>query len=115
MSRRVYLLGVGLALVALAFVLTDALLWEPGVTAANVKRIRAGMTLAQVEAIFGRKADDCTGSLKVFGTARQAYWTEKDGLVLVWLDSEGRVIGKLSLRQRAEGGPLARLRAWLGW
>jgi hypothetical protein len=42
MPRRVYLLGVGLALVALAFALTDALLWEPGVTAATVGRIRRG-------------------------------------------------------------------------
>jgi hypothetical protein len=30
MSRRVYLLGVGLALVALAFVLTDACSGAPG-------------------------------------------------------------------------------------
>jgi hypothetical protein len=30
LSGRVYLLGVGIALVALAFVGTDALLWEPG-------------------------------------------------------------------------------------
>ena len=53
MSRRVYLLGLGLALVALAFVVTDALLWEPGVTEANVKRIRPGMTLEQVERLLG--------------------------------------------------------------
>ena len=42
MSGRVYLLGVGLALVAGAFVLTDWLLappLTPGVTEANVKRL----------------------------------------------------------------------------
>ena len=43
MPRLVYLSGAGLALVALAFVLTDSLLWEPGVTEANVRRIRPGM------------------------------------------------------------------------
>src|SRR5437870_10676097 len=53
MSRRVYLLGVGLALVALAFILTDALLWQPGVIDANVRRIRQGMKLEDVEAILG--------------------------------------------------------------
>jgi hypothetical protein len=40
MSRRVYLLGIGLALVALAFVVTDTLFWEPGLTEANARRIR---------------------------------------------------------------------------
>jgi hypothetical protein len=57
MSRRVYLLGVGLALVALAFVLTDALLWQAGVTEANVNRIRPGMSLEQAEGILGKATD----------------------------------------------------------
>ena len=46
MSRRVYLLGVGLALVALALAVTDwALSLQPEATEANVKRIRKGLTL----------------------------------------------------------------------
>jgi hypothetical protein len=54
MSGRVYLLGVGLALVGLAFAVTDwALSLRPGVTEANVRRLREGMTLAEVEAILG--------------------------------------------------------------
>jgi hypothetical protein len=54
MSRRVYLLGVGLALVALALAVTDwALSLRYGVTEANYRRIRPGMTLEQVEAILG--------------------------------------------------------------
>ena len=57
MSRLVYLLGVGIALVAGAFLLTDALLWRPGATEANARRIREGMTLGEVEAIMGRPAD----------------------------------------------------------
>jgi hypothetical protein len=53
MSRQVYLLGVGVVLVAGALLLTDALLWESAVTEANVQRIRPGMTLEEVEGILG--------------------------------------------------------------
>ena len=54
MPRRVYLLGVGLALVALALAFTDwALSFQPGVTEANVKRIKPGMTMREVEGILG--------------------------------------------------------------
>ena len=54
MSGRVYLLGVGVALVALALAFTDrALSLQPGVTEANAKRIRLGMTLQEVEALLG--------------------------------------------------------------
>ncbi|MCI0459975.1 MAG: outer membrane protein assembly factor BamE [Gemmataceae bacterium] len=56
MSKRVYLLGVGLLLVAGAFLLADWLLTPPltpGVTERNVKRLRPGMTRGEVEAILG--------------------------------------------------------------
>ena len=50
MSRRVYLLGVGITLVALALAFTDwALSVQPGVTEANVRPVRPGMQLAEVE------------------------------------------------------------------
>jgi hypothetical protein len=39
MPRGAYLLGVGLALFALAFALTDELLSEPGVTETNARLI----------------------------------------------------------------------------
>src|SRR5262249_22484862 len=42
--RLVYLPGVGAILVAGAFVLTDRLVWPPGLTEANVRRVREGMT-----------------------------------------------------------------------
>jgi hypothetical protein len=45
MSRGVFLLGVGVALVALGLAVTDwALSLLPGVTEANTRRIRVGMT-----------------------------------------------------------------------
>src|SRR5437868_2415316 len=57
MPRWVFLLGVGLLLVAGAFVVTDAALAPtPGVTGENCDRIRKGMTLANVEAILGGPA-----------------------------------------------------------
>jgi hypothetical protein len=56
MPRTVFLLGVALFLVALAFLATDASLWRPGVTEANMRRIRPGMTVTQAEAILGGPA-----------------------------------------------------------
>ena len=56
MSKRVYFFGLAIAAVALAFVLADQLFLEPGVSASNVRRIRPGMTLAEVEEILGGRS-----------------------------------------------------------
>ena len=48
----------GVALVLGALLLTDRLLWQPGLTEDNVRRIRPGMTLAEVEALLGGPAAD---------------------------------------------------------
>src|SRR5262249_39937135 len=58
----------GLALVVGALLLTDALLWAPGLTEDNVRRIRPGMTLAEVEGILGQAGAsyDCTNLLLVW-------------------------------------------------
>jgi hypothetical protein len=117
----VYLLGVGLALVALAFATTEAALASraPGVTRANARRVRPGMTPAEAAAILRGLGDflaldhhgadaesvgdwDCVGSS---GIVRLSF-------------RDGRV-------ERAEWIPwgcdspatdlLARLGAWLGW
>jgi hypothetical protein len=56
MPRLVYLSGVGLLLVGLAFVVTDRLLAPPptpGITEANVRRLRPGMTPDEIEAVLG--------------------------------------------------------------
>jgi hypothetical protein len=114
MSRGVYLLGVGMALVALAFVVTDALLWEPGVTEANVRRIRVGMTMAEVEALLGGPPK-VTANRNDFAGDRvtlmlECYWWGKTGTALVSvLTQEGRYVrcfkrGKASHRRfRAHG------------
>src|SRR5262245_13180304 len=53
MPRLVYLSGVALIFVAIAFLFTQELLWRRGVTARNVARIREGMTMPEVEALLG--------------------------------------------------------------
>jgi hypothetical protein len=58
MRRRALLWLVGLALVALALLLTDALLWQPGLTEDNVHRLRPGMTLAEVEVLLDGPATE---------------------------------------------------------
>jgi hypothetical protein len=76
MSRQVYLLGVGLALVALAFTVTAAALGpRPGATEANVRRIRNGMIREEVEAILGGKGS----------------WGDRPGAPLFRDGSDGRV------------------------
>src|SRR6516162_323267 len=56
MRRRPLLWLAGLALVVGALLLTDRLLWQPGLTEDNVRRIRPGMALAEVEALLGGPA-----------------------------------------------------------
>src|SRR5262249_25054317 len=55
MSRGAYRLGVGIVVVALAFLLADwALTPAPGGTGANARRVQEGMTMRQVERLLGR-------------------------------------------------------------
>ena len=118
MSRRVYLLGLALALVALALAFTDwALGMRPGVTEANVRRIRPGMTLREVEGILGspgRALPPIRGSVTYAWSGRAGeVWISMD-----WLSGKRPVPVKHVLwwpLRRPELGPLARLRAWLGW
>jgi hypothetical protein len=115
MPRGVYLLGLGLALVALALAFTDwALSLRPGVTEANVKRVRPGMALAEVESILGGKgllsyAPGASGS-----RASVYLWRESDRGAFVVFGDDGAVTSAGFQRDSVQN-PLARLRAWLGW
>jgi hypothetical protein len=51
--KRAYLWLSGVALVVGALLLTDQLIWQPWLTADNVRRNRPGMTLA--EAVFQKR------------------------------------------------------------
>jgi hypothetical protein len=82
--KRVYLLGIGIALVAGALALTHELLspW-PGVTAANVERIRKGMPRAEVEALLGGPGNDW----QPWGNG-SIVWTDGHCSVQVWFKGQ---------------------------
>jgi hypothetical protein len=110
MSRRVYLLGVGLALVALALAFTDwALTPPPGVTEANARRIRPGMTLDQVGDLLGGPGIDLGD---YFG--RLMVWGEQGATVQVRYDDQ-RLVVWAEFKGATAPGLLSRLRSWLGW
>jgi hypothetical protein len=119
MSRRVYLLGVGLALVALGLAFTDwALSLRPGVTEANVKRIRPGMSLEEVERIFGRAADSklaCPFGDMFVPCDWYRNWYEIGGEARLVFDAQNRVISAEFERNSENPGLLSRVRAWFGW
>jgi hypothetical protein len=118
MSRRVWPLGVGLVLVVLAFLLTDALLWAPGLTEANVRRIKPGMTLAEVEALLGsppwHSEDFAEYGVNRLGYRWSRLWKAEGAWAEVSFGADGRVRAAVG-RELPRPGPLDRLRAWLGW
>jgi hypothetical protein len=128
MSRRVYLLGEGIALVALALAFTDwALSLQPGVTEANVNRIRPGMTVQEVETMFGAPGVPSMWKPSPFAPY-ELFWAGECGVVYVEFDlatrrasSAGILRGDAlnysgcNLRPSPKTPLLDRLRAWLGW
>ena len=120
MSRKVYLLGVGLALVALGLAVTDAALGpHPGVTEVNARRVRVGMSLLQTEAIFGEPPGLSAKSRPEPGPPDLCVWLGKTGMAYVYLRLTGPAtvqVDKVRWHpKQATQSPLARLRAWLGW
>jgi hypothetical protein len=111
MSRQVYLLGTGVALVALALAFTDwALSLRSGVTEANVRRIRVGMTVHEVEALLGGPKTGLTEP------AIASFWSGESGDALVVFSKMDRVTHAwYRPSEKARPGPFARLRTWLGW
>jgi hypothetical protein len=129
MSRGVFLLGVGIALVAMAFALTDWMLGlRLGVSEANVRRIRLGMTFEEVEAILGQDfwLNRAGGTISWFQS--EYLWFASDGVALVQFtssisDRRARVESAQFRRGRhhhpfqqlRQQRPLQRLRAGIGW
>ncbi|MCI0459976.1 MAG: hypothetical protein L0Z62_23745, partial [Gemmataceae bacterium] len=115
MSKRVYLLGVGLALVALAFLITDAATRpRQGPTEANLRRVRAGMTLAEVQAILGPQGQVCYAPGASGSRGGVYLWGGPGGTALV-IVGRGGGVESAGFQRAAVPSPLDRLRAWLGW
>src|SRR5262245_49981877 len=129
MPRRVYLLGLGLTLVALGLAFTDwALSLRPGVTERNVRRIREGMTLPEVEALFGGCArtefDIHAACRQTPGACYPTRWWTRSAWRRDWQGVEGTVtvtfgldgtVTETAFERSDRPSSFARLRAWLGW
>src|SRR5215470_1382865 len=105
MNRQVYLLGVALALLTGAFLLTNALLYPPGVTEANFRRLRQGMTVGQVNALFG-----CPGNLGL-DNSDPCLWhwqSEEDAAVQIQFElEEGWRAGAIETYLRVKAATLS--------
>jgi hypothetical protein len=101
MSRRALLWLAGVVLVVGALFLTDWLLWQPGLTEDNARRLRPGMTLAEVEALLGGPAADSFEMPPDYRAFRwQREWRKGGTSVVVQFFPDGRVMAA-----GARGGP----------
>jgi hypothetical protein len=124
MSKRVYLLGAGAALVALALAFTDwALSLQPGVTEANARRIRPGMPVSEVKMILGGTANCIevyvphkTPTGQVENHIVRLFQETSRGCVWVEFDADDRAKAvRWEPSPTTPPGLLSRLRTWLGW
>jgi hypothetical protein len=92
------LVAGGVALVVGALLLTDRLLWAPGLTEDNVRRIKAGMILAEVEALLGSPAAEIIDwqaegePISPLRVRWQRQWREGGDSVVVQFWADGRVM-----------------------
>jgi uncharacterized protein YuzE len=101
--RKYWISGAVIALagfVALCVYLSRPYPPGPGVTWANVERIEVGMTQTEVETVVGRPPQTWSpGSISVTANSPPGYhavllWSDMECDILVYLDENGRVIGR---------------------
>jgi hypothetical protein len=107
-------LGVAACALALAFGAVVRLLGGfPGVTEANYQRLRPGMHLQDVEALFGGPSTEGVGGDTWIRTWRGA---EGEAVVFFWRNRvEKAFFVPASRPPPAPRDPLGPVRSWLGW
>lgn len=138
MSRQMFLFGIGITLIGLAFVVTNESLGpRPGVTRLNFNRIRPGMTVKEVELLLGDSAEisiDCRTNRQNLPSGNVV---EPDGVEMLWYGKAGCISVDFNNELRVRSAtidpngerlitysvyvspfkptPIDRLRSWLGW
>lgn len=92
MNRRVWIGLVTLVCLGLAGVIVFHIhqTSRPGITRANLSRVKPGMTLAQVEEILGERSLFTT--IHIGGQGSMAIWNRDTLSVTVVFDEEGRAM-----------------------
>jgi hypothetical protein len=117
MPRFVFFVGVAMAMVAAAFLVTDALLGPtPGPTEANARKVKAGMTLREAEIILGGPPTQRVSTVGKFassvGTAL-LFWPGRQGGVLVSIRYDNEVVEAAWLAEKAPPTLFQRVCSWL--
>ncbi len=122
-ARQLVWVGIALCVVALALGVTWRFLGlTPGVTDANFRRVRSGMTVAEVETILGPHPG-LGRPLQVGEVISGLLWRGEQVEGFVWLGDDGRAThaswhdreGRVSYSTPGGKSPLAPLRALFGW
>jgi len=105
MSRRRILIGLGVFMVLVVAALVVFILTrpQPTIDPATASRIARGMSEAEVDAVIGAPEGSYgRGSIlgrqefdifkTIGGSAKRKRWSGERGIILVWFDSQGRVM-----------------------
>jgi hypothetical protein len=115
-KRRLICAGILAACVALVLVVLAALPARSGVTKANFDRIKAGMTLAEVQAVFAKEGVMFHGFPSK--SERVYCWSNEDrSYALVFFDSHKDVVETAHWEESPEdiGDKIRRLIRWPWW